>query len=115
MIIHLGFYHFHHCRETCVAPLGGAETDARPRHLTEGGQSKHLVELPLPGVPDEVSGVAVLLRAVEPGPPEVRLAKQGEHTQLPVDLRKREHLKVPNPSKEVRLQLHGGGQINNQF
>lgn len=60
----------------------------RPRHLTEGGQSKHLVELPLLGVPDEVSRVGVLLRGMERGPPEVRLAKQAEHTQLPVDLHK---------------------------
>lgn len=58
----------------------------RMRHLTESGQSKHLVELPLLGVADEVSGVSLLLGAMERGPPEVRLAKQAEHTQLPVDL-----------------------------
>lgn len=67
---------------------GMSGTNVRSSHLTEGGQSKHLIELPLPGVPDEVSGVGVLLRAMERGPPKVRLAKQGEHTQLPVDLRK---------------------------
>lgn len=79
-------------------------SDVRPHHLTEGGQSKHLIELPLLGVPDEVSRVGVRLRAMERGPPEVRLAKQAEHTQLPVDLRK-EHLKVQNPSKEVMCKL----------
>lgn len=73
------------------ATSGSAEmssTDVKPRHLTEGDQSKHLVELPLLGVPDEVGGVGALLGAMVRRPPEVRLAKQAEHTQLPVDLRK---------------------------
>jgi len=55
-------------------------------HLTEGGQSKHAVELPFLGVPDDVSRVTARLGAVEQGPPEVSLTQQAEHTQLPVDL-----------------------------
>lgn len=54
--------------------------------LTEGSQRKHAVELPLLGVPDEVSGVIARLGAMEPRPPEVGLAQQAEHTQLPLDL-----------------------------
>lgn len=88
-------------------------------HLTEGGQSKHLVELPLLGVPDEVSGVGVLLRAVERGPPEVRLAKQAEDTQLPVDLRKGtlKGAKSSQKSEALALTLMCTHtlQTNNQF
>lgn len=54
--------------------------------LTEGSQRKHAVELPLLGVADDVSGVIALLGAVEQRPPEVGLAQQAEHTQLPLDL-----------------------------
>lgn len=58
-------------------------------HLTEAGQSKHAVELPFLGVPDDVGGVAALLGAMEQRPPEVSLTQQAEHTQLPVDLQRR--------------------------
>ena len=55
--------------------------------ITKSGQAKHGVEVPLLGVSDDVRGVAVTgLRYVQLRPPQVGLAKQAEHTQLPVDL-----------------------------
>lgn len=70
--------------------------------LTEGSQTEHLVELPLLGVPDEVSRVRVLLGAMEHGPPEVGLAQQAEHAQLPVDL---------HEDKEERAAEDGGALV----
>lgn len=62
--------------------------EVRLHRLTEGSQTKHLVELPLLGVPDEVSRVSILLSAMEHRPPEVRFTQQAKYAQLPVDLHK---------------------------
>ena len=59
----------------------------RSHIITESGQAEHGVEVPLLGVSDDVRGVAATgLRHVQLRPPQVGLAQQAEHTQLPVDL-----------------------------
>lgn len=81
----------HRYRHACsqrASPWQHSPLHYSTQHLTEGSQSEHAVELPLLGVSDDVRGVAALLGAMEPGPPEVSLAQQAEHTQLPVDLRR---------------------------